>query len=63
MSEVILRHHVGSLREKASSVIAGVPCDHTPAMIRHPLALVATVATTDEAPACFTRPRGGLRRG
>ncbi|MFF6978291.1 cysteine hydrolase [Streptomyces sp. NPDC008343] len=28
--------------------IAGVPSDYTPAMIRHTLALVATVATTDE---------------
>ncbi|MFF7277463.1 cysteine hydrolase [Streptomyces griseorubiginosus] len=28
--------------------IAGVPSDYTPVMIRHTLALVATVATTDE---------------
>ncbi|KUO08434.1 cysteine hydrolase [Streptomyces sp. DSM 15324] len=31
-----------------SDAIAGVPADYTPAMIRHTLALVATVATTDE---------------
>ncbi|WP_217180366.1 cysteine hydrolase [Streptomyces sp. AC495_CC817] len=36
--------------------IAGVPADYTPAMIRHTLALVATVATTDEVVACFERP-------
>ncbi|MFM9585695.1 cysteine hydrolase [Streptomyces caniscabiei] len=35
--------------------IAGVPADYTPAMIRHTLALVATVATTDEVVACFER--------
>lgn len=35
--------------------IAGVPSDYTPAMIRHTLALVATVATTDEV-------LGGLKR-
>ncbi|UUU35372.1 cysteine hydrolase [Streptomyces sp. CA-210063] len=35
--------------------IAGVPADYTPAMIRHTLALVATVATTDEVLACFKR--------
>ncbi|WP_105972178.1 cysteine hydrolase [Streptomyces geranii] len=33
--------------------IAGVPSDYTPAMIRHTLALVATVATTDEVLACL----------
>ncbi|MFF9036353.1 cysteine hydrolase [Streptomyces sp. NPDC014892] len=38
--------------------IAGVPADYTPAMIRHTLALVATVATTDEVVACFERPAG-----
>lgn len=32
--------------------IAGVPSDYTPAMIRNTLALVATVATTDEVLAC-----------
>ncbi|GAA3814691.1 cysteine hydrolase [Streptomyces phyllanthi] len=37
--------------------IAGVPAEYTPAMIRHTLALVATVATTDEVLSCFTRPR------
>ncbi|MER6155946.1 cysteine hydrolase [Streptomyces sp. NPDC001868] len=35
--------------------IAGVPADYTPAMIRHTLALVATVATTDEVVACLGR--------
>ncbi|MCC9711867.1 cysteine hydrolase [Streptomyces sp. MNU76] len=38
--------------------IAGVPADYTPAMIRHTLALVATVATTDEVVECFERPAG-----
>lgn len=37
--------------------IAGVPSDYTSAMIRNTLALVATVATTDEVLACFERPR------
>ncbi|MFJ7071135.1 cysteine hydrolase [Streptomyces sp. NPDC098781] len=37
--------------------IAGVPSDYTPAMISHTLALVATVATTDEVLDCFGRPR------
>lgn len=37
--------------------IAGVPSDYTPAMIRHTLAWVATVTTTDEVLGCFTRPR------
>ena len=39
-----------------SDAIAGVPSDYTPAMIRHTLALVATVATTDEVLGCFKRP-------
>ncbi|WP_225827931.1 cysteine hydrolase [Streptomyces naphthomycinicus] len=38
-----------------ADAIAGVPADYTPAMIRNTLALVATVATTDEV-------LGGLRR-
>ncbi|AZQ33294.1 cysteine hydrolase [Streptomyces cyaneochromogenes] len=37
--------------------VAGVPSDYTLAMIRHSLALVATVATTDEVLGCFKRPR------
>jgi nicotinamidase-related amidase len=41
--------------------IAGVPSDYTPAMIRNTLALVATVATTDEVLGCFRRPRRGGR--
>ncbi|CAL9324445.1 cysteine hydrolase [Streptomyces sp. SudanB52_2052] len=44
-----------------ADAIAGVPSDYTPAMIRHTLALVATVATTDEVLACLGR-RGGVRR-
>jgi nicotinamidase-related amidase len=44
-----------------ADAIAGVPSDYTPAMIRHTLALVATVATTDEVLACLTRPRGVRR--
>ncbi|MEU6140883.1 cysteine hydrolase [Streptomyces sp. NPDC047081] len=40
-----------------SDAIAGVPSEYTPAMIRHTLALVATVATTDEVLGCFERPR------
>ncbi|KUM70096.1 cysteine hydrolase [Streptomyces curacoi] len=37
--------------------IAGVPADYTPAMIRNTLALVATLATTDEVLGCLKRPR------
>ncbi|AXE84402.1 cysteine hydrolase [Streptomyces sp. Go-475] len=44
-----------------ADAIAGVPSDYTPAMIRHTLALVATVATTDEVLASLGR-RGGVRR-
>ncbi|MGW2420748.1 cysteine hydrolase [Streptomyces sp. NPDC001709] len=40
-----------------ADAIAGVPADYTPAMIRHTLALVATVATTDEVLGCLKRPR------
>lgn len=40
-----------------SDAVAGVPSDYTPAMIRNTLALVATVATTDEVLGCFERPR------
>ncbi|GGJ55632.1 cysteine hydrolase [Streptomyces brasiliensis] len=36
---------------------AGVPADYTPAMIRNTLALVATVATTDEVLGCLERSR------
>ncbi|MFF4959309.1 cysteine hydrolase [Streptomyces sp. NPDC001222] len=36
-----------------ADAIAGVPPDYTPAMIRNTLALVATVATTDEVLACL----------
>ncbi|MCX5383706.1 cysteine hydrolase [Streptomyces sp. NBC_00083] len=37
----------------ASDAIAGVPADYTPAMVRNTLALVATVATTDDILGCF----------
>ncbi|KQX14507.1 isochorismatase [Streptomyces sp. Root431] len=37
--------------------IAGVPADYTPAMIRHTLALVATITTTDEVLGCWKAPR------
>ncbi|MEW2306549.1 cysteine hydrolase [Streptomyces sp. NPDC006655] len=40
-----------------ADAIAGVPSDYTPAMIRNTLALVATVATTDEVLGCLRRPR------
>ncbi len=40
-----------------ADAIAGVPSDYTPVMIRNTLALVATIATTDEVLACVTRPR------
>jgi nicotinamidase-related amidase len=40
-----------------TDAIAGVPSDYTPAMIRHTLALVATLATTDEVLSCLQRPR------
>ncbi|WP_037672405.1 cysteine hydrolase [Streptomyces griseus] len=46
-----------------ADAIAGVPAEYTPAMIRHTLALVATVATTDEVLACFERQRDSVRRG
>ncbi|WP_210570993.1 cysteine hydrolase family protein [Streptomyces sp. GESEQ-4] len=39
-----------------TDAIAGVPSDYTPAMIRNTLALVATVATTDEVLGCWKRP-------
>ncbi|WP_053850693.1 cysteine hydrolase family protein [Streptomyces sp. NRRL B-24085] len=42
-----------------TDAIAGVPSDYTRAMIRHTLALVATLATTDEVLACLRRPHGG----
>jgi nicotinamidase-related amidase len=40
-----------------TDAIAGVPADYTPAMVRHTLALVATLATTDEVLTCLKRPR------
>ncbi|MFE9557871.1 isochorismatase family protein [Streptomyces sp. NPDC006692] len=41
----------------AADAIAGVPAEYIPAMIRHTLALVATVATTDEILDCLKAPR------
>jgi nicotinamidase-related amidase len=41
-----------------TDAVAGVPSDYTPAMIRHTLALVATLATTDEVLGCLKRSRG-----
>ncbi|MFI6052823.1 isochorismatase family protein [Streptomyces violascens] len=41
----------------AADAIAGVPADYTPAMIRNTLALVATVATTDDILGCLKRTR------
>lgn len=40
-----------------ADAVAGVPAEYTPAMIRHTLALVATVSTTDEVLGCLKRPR------
>ncbi|MFF4233064.1 cysteine hydrolase [Streptomyces sp. NPDC001820] len=37
--------------------IAGVPADYTPAMVRHTLALVSTITTTDDVLSCWKRPR------
>lgn len=38
-----------------ADAIAGVPSDYTPAMIRNTLALVATIAASDDILACFKR--------
>ena len=40
-----------------TDAVAGVPSDYTAAMLRHTLALVATLATTDEVLSCWRRPR------
>ncbi|MFB8776035.1 cysteine hydrolase [Streptomyces broussonetiae] len=40
-----------------TDAVAGVPAEYTAAMIRHTLALVATLATTDEVLGCLKRPR------
>lgn len=37
--------------------IAGVPAEYTPVMVRNTLALVATVATTDDILGCLRTPR------
>ncbi|MER5528777.1 cysteine hydrolase [Streptomyces sp. NPDC002677] len=41
-----------------ADAVAGVPSEYTPAMVRNTLALVATVATTDEVLGCLRNPRG-----
>ncbi|MFE9097487.1 cysteine hydrolase [Streptomyces sp. NPDC007264] len=45
-----------------ADAIAGVPPEYTPAMVRNTLALVATIATTDEVLACLA-PRGRPAQG
>ncbi|MGX1757895.1 isochorismatase family protein [Streptomyces lydicus] len=42
-----------------ADAIAGVPADYTTAMVRHTLALVATVTTTDDVLAVWRRLHGG----
>ena len=42
-----------------ADAIAGVPADYTPAMIRHTLALVATVTTTGTVLDCWRSHRSG----
>ena len=44
-----------------TDAIAGVPSEYTSAMIRNTLALVATLATTDEVLGCVKRSRGAGR--
>ncbi|MFE5738627.1 cysteine hydrolase family protein [Streptomyces celluloflavus] len=41
-----------------ADAIAGVPADYTPALVRHTLALIATVTRTDDVLACWRRPPG-----
>lgn len=44
-----------------ADAVAGVPADYTTAMIRHTLALVATVTTTDDVLGClFPQPAGPI---
>ncbi|MFD7873559.1 cysteine hydrolase [Streptomyces sp. NPDC059766] len=40
-----------------TDAVAGVPADYTPMMIRHTLALVATLVTTEEVLGALARPR------
>jgi hypothetical protein len=40
-----------------SDAIAGVPADYTPVMIRNTLALVATIATTEDVLGAWKRSR------
>ncbi|MFE0701440.1 cysteine hydrolase [Streptomyces sp. NPDC058872] len=46
-----------------ADAIAGVPADYTRAMIRHTLALVATVTATDEVLGCWKSPGASGRSG
>ncbi|MFE7662813.1 cysteine hydrolase [Streptomyces celluloflavus] len=41
-----------------ADAIAGVPADYTPALVRHTLALVATVTRTDDVLACWRESPG-----
>ncbi|UNS95758.1 cysteine hydrolase [Streptomyces tubbatahanensis] len=43
-----------------ADAIAGVPADYTPAMVRHTLALVATVTTADAVRACWEAVSAGV---
>ncbi|MCT7355222.1 isochorismatase family protein, partial [Streptomyces sp. 15-116A] len=45
-----------------TDAVAGVPADYTRALIRHTLALVATLATSDEVLAHLGRQRRTVRR-
>ncbi|KAA6223352.1 isochorismatase family protein [Streptomyces albofaciens JCM 4342] len=45
-----------------ADAIAGVPADYTAAMVRHTLALVATVTTTEDLLTCWKRPRRPVTR-
>ncbi|GGT02328.1 MULTISPECIES: cysteine hydrolase [Streptomyces] len=46
-----------------SDAVAGVPAEYTRAMLRNTLALVATVATTDEVIGCLARVHARRRAG
>ncbi|MET9450775.1 cysteine hydrolase [Streptomyces cinerochromogenes] len=46
-----------------SDAVAGVPAEYTRAMLRNTLALVATVATTDEVIGCLGRAHARRRAG
>ncbi|MBO8192886.1 cysteine hydrolase [Streptomyces oryzae] len=46
-----------------ADAIAGVPADYAAALVRHTLALVATVTTADEICECWSRPPAETRPG